>query len=144
MRDLFSNFKHPRTTRERLKLKGIDLEIHMPDGQEISGVADEGDVVIVRPDLSRPSHSPDFATVTWNGVVYTLTPKQRLIVALLWKAWEDGNTFLSGAYLLERADSDQSRMSHVFRGSPAWRTLVVPGELHGGPADTYCLAPERS
>jgi hypothetical protein len=87
------------------------------------------------------AHSPDFACVRWNGRVYSITPKQRRIVAVLWQAWEAGAPFVSGAYLLERADSDQGRMSALFRDSPAWQTLVVPGHLHGGPADSYCLAP---
>jgi hypothetical protein len=87
------------------------------------------------------AHSGDFATVRWNGTVYTLTPKQRIVIAILWQAAEEGLPYVGGHYLLERADSDQSRLSLVFRDSPAWRKLIVPGELHDGPSDTYCLAP---
>src|SRR5262245_27308913 len=89
MRDLFSD------------LKGRDLRMRVLDVSETTAQAPKEPT-----NNNRPSHSPDFATVTWNDVSYTLTPKQRLIVAILWKAWEDGNRFVSGAYLLERADSD--------------------------------------
>lgn len=131
-----------RLIREHLTLKGADLFLRLPDGELIAADAEEANVVVERPDPHAPSHSPDFATVTWNGVMYPLTPKQRIIIACLWRAWENGSTYVGGAYLLERADSDQSRMSHVFRDSPAWKKLIVPGELFDdGPADTYRLAP---
>jgi hypothetical protein len=92
---------------------------------------------------TRPGapHAPDWSSVVWNDVRYMLTPKQRLVVAELWRAWEAGIDFLSGAYLLERAESDQSKLWYLFRKSPAWGTLIVPGEPYGGPGDTYRLAP---
>jgi hypothetical protein len=79
--------------------------------------------------------------VRWNGARYNLTPKQRLVVCLLWRAWEEGTTDLSGAYLLERAESEQSKLWYLFRGSDAWGSLIVSSEPHGGPSDSYRLAP---
>lgn len=86
-------------------------------------------------------HSPDFAMVRWHGQTYSLTPRQRVVVAELWNAWENGLPCLTAAYLLERCGTAQAKMSAVFRNSPAWKTLIVPGQLHGGPEDSYCLAP---
>lgn len=130
-----------RLIREHLTLRGADLFLRLPDGETIAADAGEAKVVLERPDPDYPTHSPDFASVTWGGKVYTFTPKQRRIVAILWQAWERGERFVGGGYLLEAADSDQSKMSYLFRGSTAWRTLIVPGELYDGPVDTYCLAP---
>ena len=86
------------------------------------------------------SHSPDFASVVWGGYEYRLTPKQRIVVALLIKSLEQGHRFLSGAYLLDEAGSD-STMGQLFRNNPAWGGLVCQGVLHGGPDGTYCLRP---
>lgn len=126
--------------REVLDLYG-DLELKLPNGQQITARASGARAIIDRPDPTRPSHAPDWSVVVWNGTRYNLTPKQRDVIAVLWAAWEDGTRFVGGAYLLERADSDQGRLSALFRDSPAWKRLIVPGEQHGGPVDTYCLAP---
>ena len=96
------------------------------------------------PPAPRTLHAPDWSSVVWQGTRYILTPKQRLVIAELWRAWEDGTGFLSHAYLLEKAETDQQKMYYLFRGSPAWGALIVPGEPHGGPVDSYCLAPASS
>jgi hypothetical protein len=89
---------------------------------------------------AKPSHAPNFETVSWKGRMYKLTQQQRIIIAILWRAWEDGHPFISGAYLLERADTAANKLSVVFRKSEAWGNLIVQGEVQGGPIDTYCLA----
>lgn len=130
-----------RTTQEDLTLFGVTLRLQHPEGPPVESEAQAVTVTIERPDLSQPFHSADWSEVVWNNARYKLTPKQRLVVALLWKAWADGTRFLSGVYLLNRADSDQPRLAHLFRGSDAWNTLVVAGEPYGGDFDTFCLAP---
>jgi len=93
-------------------------------------------------DLSKPSHSPDFETVVWNGQVFALTPTQRPIIQALWQAWEKGHPFLSGEGLLDLAGSEARKMFLVFRKpGGAWLKLISPGEFHGGPDGTYCLVP---
>lgn len=87
-----------------------------------------------------PSHALNFETITWNGKRYNLTPKQRIIVAILWQAWESGHPFVAGGYLQEQAKSD-SRMSALFKQNGCWNTLVAPGGAHRGPTGTYCLTP---
>lgn len=133
--------KPTRTTKEDLTLFGAVLKFQHPDGREIETGPQDIALTIERPDLSRPWHAADWSEIVWNGARYKLTPKQRLVIALLWKAAEDGTRFLSGVYLLNRADSDQPRLAHLFKGSPAWGTLVVAGEPYGGDFDTFCLAP---
>ena len=120
-------------------------ELRFPSGEVLTAETKPREIVPgPAADPDRPSHATEFETVHWRGQVYALTPKQRVVIACLWQAWESGHPFVGGHYLLERADSEQSKMSYVFRGSPAWRTLIVPGELRGGPADTYCLAFARA
>lgn len=94
------------------------------------------------PTQPRNARTPDFATVRWNGREYTLTPKQRAVVAVLWRAREDGVPFVSGDLLLEEADSVGSRLTDLFRRSDAWGTLVCRGVLYGGPVGTFCLPPD--
>ncbi len=93
---------------------------------------------------SSSSHSRDFASVNWRGTVYTFTPTQRLVVAALWQAREDGHPFMSQEALLDAAESDGRKLRDVFRNHPAWNVMIVQGLAAGGPLGTYRLAPEPS
>lgn len=85
-------------------------------------------------------HSPDFTTVNWHGELFTFTPYQRAIVAVLWEAMEKGVPFVGGQTLLEAAECESKRLAGIFADHPAWKRLVVPGPMCGGPAGTYRLA----
>lgn len=85
-------------------------------------------------------HGPDFAAIRWDGVVYTFSPKQRAVIAMLWEAMEHGYHFVSGDALLLAADSEGGRLYDIFRGSPAWNTVIVKGLQAGGPNGCYRLA----
>ncbi len=87
------------------------------------------------------AHSPDFASIYWSGSQYRFTPKQRPIVAMLWQAMENGTHYVGSAALLEVAEIENGKLSDVFRGNLAWKSLIMPGLLCGGPAGTYRLAP---
>jgi hypothetical protein len=73
-----------------------------------------------------PRHSADYRSVHWFGADYTFTPTQAAVIRQLWEAWEDGTPGLGQETLLEGAGSTGDRLRDVFRGSPAWGTLVVP------------------
>lgn len=135
--------RNMRVTKEDLTLFGVTLRLQHPDGKELESEPESIIVTVERPDLSRPWHAPDWSSVVWNGARYKLTPKQRMVVVALWKAWEEGTHFLSEVYLLNKADSDQPKLSHLFKGSDAWGELIVRGELHGGEFDTFCLTPPK-
>lgn len=75
-------------------------------------------------------HSPDYRTVHWCGVEHHFTPNQAAVVKNLWDAWESGTPEMSQAALLEAANSQQNRLSHVFRNHKgllhmAWDTMIV-------------------
>lgn len=89
-----------------------------------------------------PNVAPDCtAVVLSDGTRYTFTRKQRLVVAALLRAREDGRDYVSGETLLELAESDQVRLRDLFRGHPAWGSWILPGHADGGPLGTYRLAP---
>lgn len=86
------------------------------------------------------THSPGFACVNWYGVVYSFSFKQRLVVAALWQARDEGHPWLTQETLAEAAESDCSRIRDLFRRHPAWGTMIVSGIMRGGPPGSYRLA----
>jgi hypothetical protein len=95
-------------------------------------------------EVNRPriSRSPDFASIRWvDGKTYPFTPKQRPVIAMLWHAMVEGTHFVSSGALLKAAEVNTDRLRDVFRGNKAWGIVIVQGILHGGPVDTFRLAP---
>ena len=89
--------------------------------------------------FAAAARTSDFATVRWNGETFCLTRMQRRVVQELWQVAEAGVPFVDQHTLLEVAESDQRKLSALFRNSPAWGALVAPGPVPG----TYGLAPAR-
>lgn len=92
------------------------------------------------PPAGAVTHGPDFAAVNWGGRVFTFAPKQRSVVAALFRAREDGHGWVGQDALLEIADSDCHRLRDLFRGHPAFGTLIVGAVEAGGPPGAYRLA----
>ena len=60
---------------------------------------------------------------------------------LLFEAWENGTPELGGTYMLAEAECESDRFSDIFKGHPAWKTLIV----FGGTTGTYRLnLPEKT
>jgi hypothetical protein len=72
-----------------------------------------------------PRHCPDYRFVHWFGTDYTFTPTQAAVVRQLWEAWEDGTPGMGQETLLEGAKSEGSRLRDLFRGHPAWGTMIA-------------------
>lgn len=87
-------------------------------------------------------HAPGFEAVNWFGTVFTFTRKQRVVVAALWQAWQQGYHWVDQAALLEDAESAQTRLGDLFdRGRhPAWGTMIRPAGGGEAPAGCYRLA----
>jgi hypothetical protein len=85
-------------------------------------------------------HGPRFEYVRWRGKVYCFGPKQRRIIAALWKAHQQGAEWVLQDVLLDLADSDGTRVRDLFKGHPAWDTLIVQPD--DGPPGSYALAPD--
>lgn len=77
------------------------------------------------------THSPDFASINWRGAVYKFTKTQRIVVKELWEAFERGTPELSQEYLLEKAESNSTKLADLFQTNPAWGSVIVPGESRG-------------
>lgn len=85
------------------------------------------------------SHSPDYRSIVWDGIAYTLTTIQAAAVEALWEAYTRGAPEVSQEWLLESIGSDAKRLRDLFRRHPAWRQVIVQGRRRG----TYRLAPLR-
>lgn len=93
--------------------------------------------------LPRPSHvaaaggksarscSPDGTTVRWHGERFTFRAMQARAVRILWDAMEADTPDIRQDSILEEIGSESRRLSDVFRGSPAWGKVIVPGERGG-------------
>ena len=77
-------------------------------------------------------HDDAFKWVWWNGVPYTFTAKQSLMIRVLWLAAERGYPVVHGSELLEAADivtENSDRIDPYFQRSKAWKEgLIVRGE----------------
>lgn len=87
-------------------------------------------------------HGIDFASVVWFGASYAFTGNQAAVVKLLWRAWENGTPCVRDETLTSAADRDETltaaadrddgaRLGDLFRGHPAWGTMIVPGQMKG-------------
>jgi len=78
------------------------------------------------------THSADFASINWNGEAYALTEPQGLVIRELLIATLDGCPEMRGnSLLLIAGDHAPQSMSALFRGSKAWKRLIIPGEVRG-------------
>jgi hypothetical protein len=72
---------------------------------------------------------PDYSVVEHRGERYEFSLKQAVAVEALHRACQDGMPGVSGAALLETAESDQKRLRDLFRSGgvthSAWGTLIV-------------------
>ena len=87
-----------------------------------------------KPDSNREErfrHSPDYAMVVADGREYHLSPLRAAAVRVLHEAHLDGIPELRGQYILATIESGSRALSDLFKGSPAWGKLVVPGMTRG-------------
>jgi len=83
------------------------------------------------------SHSPDFRSANWHGVVHEFTGKQAQVVEALWQTWAIGAPSIGEAYLLSVIDPDAESKNLKLKGlfdkggHSAWGTMIVPGSRKG-------------
>lgn len=68
---------------------------------------------------------PGFASIRWYGKQYTFAAAQSRIVERLWHAWQAGTPDVHQSRLLEDTDSESQRLVDLFKGHPAWGTLII-------------------
>ena len=96
-----------------------------------------------------PSHNADFTMVNWYGTEYTFSPGlQAGAVKALWEEWEKTGLGLHQESVRERIDAerDNFRLSHVFRGHPAYGVMILPcgdGKYRLGKSDAKIQSPKK-
>ncbi len=87
-------------------------------------------------DEEKTTHSIDFRSVCWYGTDYNFTPNQAAAIKILWENWEKGTPDVGGDTLSTEIESDSKRARDIFKGNPAFRTMIRQGKTKG----TYRLA----
>jgi len=79
------------------------------------------------------SHGDDFRSVKWFGTSYSFTANQAACVRVLWDHWERGTPEVADETLLQAVDHEAppDRLNVLFRGSPAWKAMIVEGSTKG-------------
>jgi hypothetical protein len=125
----------------QLKIEA-EARVRLPDGREVVTSKSRTVPIAVPPETDKPTATVGYGSVRWKGKLYWFTSvQQRLIVAHLWEAWENGSPFVPGRALLDQADADHAaKVRDLFRDAEAWDELIVAGPTRGGPVGTFCLA----
>ena len=82
--------------------------------------------VIKSQDSGAFIHADDFRSVKYRGIEYSLTKTQALIVKRLHEYHEKGISKVHQDTLLEDLEICSKRLRDVFKGSTAWKELVLP------------------
>ncbi len=82
---------------------------------------------------TEDAHSDDFRSVRWQGQTYSFTAKQAPAIKLLWEHREKGTTDVADETLLLAIDEQAppANLRTLFRGHPAWSTMIVAGGSKG-------------
>jgi hypothetical protein len=97
------------------------------------------DVPLERQRVRKAWHSPDWRQVHLSGRRWLLSPKQAVVVRLLWEAALEGRPDVRVDYLLTKAESECARLVDLFRRVQGWDVLLVvslePGKYRLAEAD---------
>ena len=69
--------------------------------------------------------SGDFRSCRWYGRYFRFTYTQSKVVKLLFEAWQRGAPELAESTILNRVNSGAVRLYDLFRGHPAWGSLII-------------------
>lgn len=120
-----------RTTEQEKELASLDI-ICLGTQDFLS---DDG-----RPrwDVSKPLavprkivYSDGFSQIRWRGNQYSLSRLQAKAISVLYDNYEDEVPQVHQKRILDRIGSKSKRLEHLFKNSPLWGTLIVPGDRKG-------------
>jgi hypothetical protein len=79
------------------------------------------------------THSKDYRSVSWRGEQFSFSANQAAVIRELHEAWTNGTPELGHETLLQAVDKEAppERLNVLFRGHPAWKTLIVDGKTKG-------------
>lgn len=137
----------------RLKSMYANGAVAMGKRSKVSGVAefcDGGEMVEMRlqftddpeavASVRRPTRSRDWSSVNWYGTIYSFQGMQRVAVAALWEAMEEGYRWMSQDSLLSATENEGGRLRDLFKRHPAWGAMIVPAVLFGGRVNWFGLS----
>lgn len=75
--------------------------------------------------IRKAYHSPDWREVHLSGRRWMLSPKQSIIVRVLWEACLEGRADVDSGYLLRKAESDAVRIHDLFRRLHDWDSQLI-------------------
>lgn len=122
--------------------QGAALTVFLPDGKRavlpiplaLACLPSASRVTKLAEQPIRPS--ADFREVSFHGRRFAFSKTQAPVIETLWLARQAGEPDVDQGVLLRTAHSDSTRLSELFRRSPAWGVLLIPGDTPG----TYRLA----
>lgn len=82
----------------------------------------------------------DFGWVRRGDVLFDFTGSQRAVVELLWADLCAHGAGRTQEQLLQAAGGSSGRLRDIFKGNPAWNSLIV----NAGRKDMYRLSPDQS
>lgn len=120
-------------------LEGFNYCVVGPDGIRQTVVVVVDKEVLALPAAAAPvaRHSLDFRSVHWYGLDLSNNPQQAAAFAILWDAAANGTHDVGGDAVCVQIGADGRRLDHIFRGHPAWGTVVIKGASRG----SFRLAP---
>ena len=79
------------------------------------------------------SHSPDYCSIRFRAKPYTLTTRQAQVVKMLHEGHKQSTPELSTRHILEKLESETSRLRDTFKNSDLWGNgkLIVQGKRRG-------------
>jgi hypothetical protein len=105
-----------------------DATVTMPQSGRAESTPTESAVQPLSDDTQPKSdevwHDDNFTIVEWFGVRYTFSATRAACIEVLWDGWEKGKP-MRESDVLEKAGSDSKYLRYVFKGHPAWNTMIV-------------------
>lgn len=99
-----------------------------------------GAVTEAEPSRAQYAPGPGFATLQWGDERYEFNGRlQRAALAVLYSAFEEGTLDVPEQLVMREIESDSSELRLLFRGHPAWGSLIQRSSLHGGPIGCFRL-----
>lgn len=131
----------PTHADERYEISVRKIGLHPPDPPDPSAAEPEERPADWR---AQAMHAEDFSNVTWYGAIHHFTLAQARAVRVLWRAWLTGVPDLHQSTILAATGSVQAKLCGLFRGHPAFGTMIRQSSSFGGRVGCYRLAAPSS
>lgn len=122
--DVFRLFEGLMDSLDDAKNSAIDIK------NIINAQLTGSDVIRLKAEKASP-FGPDFRCANVGGKEYSFRDSQAVCMRILYEAWKNHTPEVGADYILETIGYSYKRLSDLFKGHPAWGTLIVPGHTRG-------------